>query len=75
MTKIIGGKFPLVHQTGNSMLDNESLLQFGDRFEDCIDATDLLPCGSTYQSTPWTSDDGGTYAIVLQCVARPGSFV
>jgi hypothetical protein len=51
------------------------LLQFGDRFEDCIDATDLLPCGSTYQSTPWTSDDGGTYAIVLQCVARPGSFV
>ena len=75
MTKIIGGKLPPGHVTGDSLPDNKDLLQFGERFEGCIDATDFLPSGRTYQSTPWTSDDGGTYAIVLQCVARPGSFV
>ena len=73
MTKIIGGKLPPGHVTGDSLPDNNLSLQFGERFEGCIDATDFLPSGRTYQSTQWPSN-GETYAILLQCAARPGAF-
>ena len=73
MTKIIGGNLPSIHVTGDYMPDNKDLLQFGDSFEGCIDATDFIPSGRTYQSTPWWSGCN-QYAILLHCVARTGAF-
>jgi len=73
MLKIIGSKLPPGHVTGDSLPDNKSLLQFGEGFEGCIDATDFIPSGRTYQSTPWWSGCN-QHAILLQCEARPGAF-